>query len=122
VRRVENTTGAGVSGRTRWRRAGNALPYNNRLTVYTRGYILSLVSPTVFRQDGYRFSFFSLEEDRVHVHVYSGDGEAKYWLEPKTELATSYRLNRKQLRDIERILEERKDEIIERWKQHHGNR
>ncbi len=24
--------------------------------------------------------------------------------------------------DIERIIEERKDEIVERWQQHHGNR
>jgi len=78
------------------------------------------MSPTIFRQDGYRFQFFSLEESRMHVHVYSGNGEAKYWLEPEVELATSYRLNRKQLGDIERILGERKDEIIKRWREHHG--
>jgi hypothetical protein len=38
------------------------------------------MSPTVFKERGYRFFFFSREEERMHVHVVSGDGEAKYWL------------------------------------------
>jgi len=40
------------------------------------------MSPTVFREKGYRFFFFSREETRMHIHVISGDGEAKFWLEP----------------------------------------
>ena len=45
------------------------------------------MSPTVFRERGYRFHFFSREESRMHVHVLSGQGEAKYWLEPQLDLA-----------------------------------
>ena len=45
------------------------------------------MSPTVFREQGYRFFFFSREEQRMHVHVLSADGEAKFWLEPEIELA-----------------------------------
>ena len=45
------------------------------------------VSPTVFRERGYRFYFFSREELRMHVHVISADGEAKFWLEPELSLA-----------------------------------
>lgn len=45
------------------------------------------MSPTIFRERGYRFFFFSREESRMHVHVYCGDGEAKYWLEPGIEIA-----------------------------------
>jgi hypothetical protein len=60
------------------------------------------MSPTIFREDGYQFFFFSREEPRMHVHVYCGNGEAKYWLEPETELAANYGLNRKELSDIER--------------------
>ena len=48
--------------------------------------------------------------------------KAKYWLEPETELAANYGLNRKELSDIEGILKERKNEIIERWKQHHSDK
>jgi hypothetical protein len=78
------------------------------------------VSPTIFRQDGYQFYFFSREERRMHVHIHCGHGEAKYWIEPETELAVNYGLNGKELRDIERIIGERKDEIVERWRQHHS--
>jgi hypothetical protein len=45
------------------------------------------VSPTVFRLRNYRFYFFSREEPRMHVHVLSPDGEAKFWIEPTIELA-----------------------------------
>ena len=48
------------------------------------------MSPTVFQEKGFRFFFFSKEESRKHVHVYCGDGEAKFWLEPTTELAENY--------------------------------
>jgi len=41
------------------------------------------MSPTIFREDGYRFFFFSREESGVHVHIVSGNGEAKFWLEPE---------------------------------------
>lgn len=50
------------------------------------------MSPTIFRDGKYRFFFFSREETRMHVHVMSGDGEAKYWIEPTIELAQNHRL------------------------------
>ena len=77
--------------------------------------------PTVFRERGYRFFFFSREEDRIHVHVISGDGEAKFWLEPDIELAKNYRYTRKQLKEIEDMIEEHKGELISAWEQHFGN-
>ena len=61
------------------------------------------MSPTVFREKGYRFFFFSREESRMHVHVYCGDGEAKYWLEPRIELTNNYGLPQIQLNEIEPI-------------------
>lgn len=58
---------------------------------YGGHYVLGVwMSPTVFREKGYRFFFFSREEPRMHVHVVSGDGEAKFWLEPELELAKNY--------------------------------
>jgi diadenosine tetraphosphate (Ap4A) HIT family hydrolase len=79
------------------------------------------VSPTVFRESGYRFFFFSREEDRMHVHVISGDGEAKFWLEPDIELAKNYRYTRKQLKDIEKLIEEHRNELISAWERHFKN-
>jgi Domain of unknown function (DUF4160) len=78
------------------------------------------VSPTVLRKKGYRF-FFSREEARVHVHAFCGDGEAKFWLEPEVELAYNYKLSRKQLREIEAIIDEHYQEIVDAWRDHFGN-
>jgi hypothetical protein len=76
------------------------------------------MSPTVFREKGYRFFFFSREESRMHVHVVSGDGEAKFWLEPDIELANNYGYNRQQLKEIESLVEDHRDELVSAWKQH----
>jgi hypothetical protein len=45
------------------------------------------MSPTVFIWRGYRFFFFSREEERAQVHVACTDGEIKLWPEPKVEVA-----------------------------------
>ena len=76
------------------------------------------MSPTVFQEDGYRFFFFSREETRMHVHIYCGDGEAKFWLKPQIELARNHGLSRKQLKNIEMIIEKRKDEITNAWQKY----
>jgi hypothetical protein len=79
------------------------------------------LSPTVLRKDGYRLYFFSREEARVHIHAYCGDGEAKFWLEPKVELAYNHNLSRKQLGAIEAIIDEHYQEIVDAWRDHFGN-
>jgi hypothetical protein len=54
----------------------------------------------------------------MHVHVVSGDGEAKFWLEPDIELAKNYGYNRQQLKEIESLVEYHRDELVSAWKQH----
>ncbi len=76
------------------------------------------MSPTIFREKGYRFFFFSREETRMHVHVYCGDGEAKFWLEPEIELSRNYRLSRLRLKLIEEIIEVHYDELTSAWQEH----
>lgn len=76
------------------------------------------MSPTVFRERGYRFFFFSREETRKHVHVVSGDGEAKFWLEPEIVLARNYHYSRRQLNEIESLVEVHHDELISAWQKY----
>jgi hypothetical protein len=78
------------------------------------------VSSTVFREGGLRFYFFSREEARMHVHVQSASGEAKFWMEPEVALDQSHGLGKKELRDATRIVEERADEIRSAWQRHFG--
>ena len=77
------------------------------------------MSPTVFREGGFRFYFFSREETRMHVHVRS-EGEAKYWLEPVVELAHNYGLNERQLRSVMALIETHADDIRSSWARHFG--
>ena len=54
----------------------------------------------------------------MHVHIISADGEAKYWLEPEIELTKNYGYTRKQLKDVERLIEEHQYELISAWREH----
>ena len=57
----------------------------------------------------------------MHVHVYAGAGEAKFWMEPKIELAQNFGLSDKDLRTVQNfIVEERADEIRSAWCRHFG--
>jgi len=57
----------------------------------------------------------------MHVHVYSSDGEAKFWIEPKVELATHHGLSSKQVNELLKVAEEHRDEIIDAWQRHFGS-
>ncbi len=76
------------------------------------------MSPTVFREKGYLFFFFSREESRMHVHVAGSGGEAKYWLEPTVELARNHRLTQVELNEVVDIIEARYDELTQAWRTH----
>jgi Domain of unknown function (DUF4160) len=78
------------------------------------------MSPTVFRAGPFRFFFFSREEERLHVHIESAEGEAKYWLEPNVELARNYGLSSQDLRRIEQLIGEHEQEIRDAWNRHFG--
>ena len=78
------------------------------------------MSPTIFREDGFRFFFFSREESRLHVHVYHADGEAKFWLEPSIELAQNYGLNDRQIRAAEALIRRHDDDLRAAGREHFG--
>ncbi|MBI1730470.1 DUF4160 domain-containing protein [Candidatus Acetothermia bacterium] len=63
------------------------------------------MSPTIFRYKEYRFFFFSRKEARMHVHVASSEGEAKFWIEPKIELAQDYGLAKEKIAELLEIVE-----------------
>ncbi len=79
------------------------------------------MSPTVLRHNGYRFFFFSKEEKRMHIHVISGDGEAKFWLEPEIELAKNYCYTDQQINDIQKLVEEHRHELVSAWQKYFGS-
>lgn len=76
------------------------------------------MSPTVFRERGYRFYFFSREELRQHVHVQHSDGEAKFWLEPTIELAQNFGLSAQELKIVEQLVISHEQDIKNAWYKH----
>ena len=52
--------------------------------------------PTIFRFGQYRFYFNSREETRMHIHIDSTDGTAKFWLEPIVALEVYYNMKSKE--------------------------
>jgi len=54
----------------------------------------------------------------MHVHVACANGEAKFWLEPKVELARNYRLTRSQIKQAEGKIQAHYDELCTAWRRH----
>ena len=71
--------------------------------------------PTVCYIGSARFFFFSNEgAEPPHIHVEKAGAVGKFWLDP-VSLASSSRFRGHELRAIERVVAERRDEFLEAW-------
>lgn len=71
--------------------------------------------PTILRAGPYRFFFYSGDRDEPpHVHVAHGSSEAKFWLSPP-RLQKNAGFNRKELRRIEKIIDEHQETLMGSW-------
>ena len=62
--------------------------------------------------------FFSREESRMHVHVQSQHGEAKFWLEPSIEIAQHTGISQREINEAIKLVKENEDEIRSSWYRH----
>lgn len=68
----------------------------------------------------YRFFFYSNENDEPrHVHVRSGDGEAKFWLDP-LELSWNKGYNKRKITKIQRHIRDNLAYLTEAWDEFFG--
>jgi len=77
--------------------------------------------PSFFRQNGYRFHFFSDEGDPrepVHIHVVKDNADAKFWLYPEVEVAYNRGFNARTMDQLRAIIKPRRAEIDEVWNDH----
>lgn len=70
--------------------------------------------PTVLRLLNWRFHFYYDEGAEPHIHVDSGDGECKFWLQP-IRLAKSCNISPIELRRIEAAVFEHQELFKEKW-------
>jgi hypothetical protein len=77
--------------------------------------------PTVLVVEGYKFKFFSNENNELpHVHISKGDGNAKYWLLPGCKEEYSYGFTKRERRDIKEFVIVNKDFLIQKWNGYFG--
>jgi len=71
--------------------------------------------PTILRLLNWRFHFYSDEgAEPPHIHVDTGDGACKFWLEP-IRLARSRNVSAVELRRIEGVVYEQQQFFKEKW-------
>ena len=76
--------------------------------------------PTILRQDGYRFYFYSHEPgEPPHVHVDKGGSSAKVWLE-NIALARNMGYKPRELTAILEIVRANREEMLEAWHGYFG--
>lgn len=70
--------------------------------------------------DGYKFRFYSSDiNEPPHVHVLSGEDEAKIWLQPVViEYNRGY--NQRELNRVLKLTRQNQDRFLEAWNAHFG--
>ena len=77
--------------------------------------------PTVLRWGAYRAFFYSNEGvEPAHVHVRSGEREAKFWLHDFT-VAVNIGFPAHEIGDIVRQLKQDREQLLSAWHEHFGN-
>ena len=75
--------------------------------------------PTVLLQSGFRFFFYSNENDEpIHIHVKKGNAEGKIWLEPLVEIAYLLRFTNGEEREIMDIVSNNEELLKQKWNEH----
>jgi hypothetical protein len=72
--------------------------------------------PVILRYKGYRFECYASDQDEPpHVHVKYQGRHAQFWLEPTVLLEFNVRFRPHELNEVRRIVEGRRDELLEAW-------
>jgi len=70
------------------------------------------------RLGAYRFFFYSNENgEPPHIHIQRDRALAKFWLKP-VSLASSTRFPPKDIRDLQKLVENHKLELLEAWNEY----
>ena len=79
--------------------------------------------PKVLEIRGYIFHFFSFDcSERTHIHVRKGEGTGKIWLKPEIEVFYLKDFKHQETRQILKLVEENRAQLIEKWDAYCNNR
>jgi hypothetical protein len=76
--------------------------------------------PTVLRNSGYRFYFYSHEPNEPpHVHVDKAGASVKVWLEP-VAIARNVGFAPRELAEVIRLVQQSQSSLVEAWHEFFG--
>ncbi len=70
--------------------------------------------PTIFREDGYRFFFFSDEHLPKHIHIEKGDSYVRIEL-LCLRVTHSYKISPKEVKKLLKLVEKNRKMMIGAW-------
>jgi len=73
--------------------------------------------PTILRLNGFRFYFYSDEEDRPHIHVEYAGKTAKFWIGP-VSFSRNEGLNASELSKAQKIVLQNEELFLEKWNEY----
>ncbi|HOS45171.1 MAG: DUF4160 domain-containing protein [Paludibacter sp.] len=71
--------------------------------------------PTLFFSYGFRFFFFLLDHEPIHIHVEGSSGDAVFNVVPEIELRENNGLTASELKKVRQAIIENREVIIDRW-------
>lgn len=77
--------------------------------------------PTIFIINGFRFYFYSQENDEpIHVHITKGDANGKVWLDPEISIAYMHEFKAKEIKQIIEIITKELVTLKKKWHEYFG--
>jgi hypothetical protein len=73
--------------------------------------------PTLLRENGYRFFFFSDEHLPKHIHVEKSDKYIRIELET-LKVTDSYQMTSKEIREVVGLVEKHREIFLEGWNEY----
>lgn len=83
------------------------------------GELLILSTPTLLLVRGFRFIFYSNENNEpIHVHIAKGGAESRIWLHPIVEVVYSHGFTKSEEKDIMEITLEHVEYFKTKWNEY----
>ncbi len=76
--------------------------------------------PTIFTEGGFRFMIYVHDHAPPHIHVIGHGGTVELNIDPLGLRAVRGPLSNAQVRRVIKIAFERRVELMQAWRQHHG--
>ena len=76
--------------------------------------------PTIFTQAGFRFMIYVHDHAPSHIHAHGQGGVVEVAINPVQLRAVRGNISDSTVRQVVRIAEDRREELLAAWRKHHG--